>query len=668
MPGLSIFGENDVLAHHGKQLTKRFLLSHLKNNEPPKVTSAPLENYPVGILGAGASGLYTALILDDLGIPYKIIEARDRVGGRLFTHTFPDTTGAPYNYYDVGAMRFPEISPMSRLFHLFDYPPLNSSGIDLKKKLKRNHFYSVPEHAALLSYNGVTVKQNSIPAGDPFRSAAVIKDVDSQSYLLAGAEAIVDDVIRSFAEGLLSDIKNGTTTGWEFMMKYNHLSTRAYMSTDYRPSAKLRLPYGPLSNDVINWLETFDKSTGWYDRSLSETVLEAVAFGWSPTTGMIESTEPGTKWWLLDGGAYQIGDCMATYIRSSKPESIVLNKRVTSIGLDDDSDGKLATPAPVKVVTDGVDQHFFCHVISSIPLPVMRTIDLRKAKLHPMQSNALRQLTYGEAVKIGMQFRTAWWTMAFDKDRKPINIIGGQTYTDSPLRTIVYPSHGDVMDGKTTTLIASYCWTEDAEKLGALIGSCDQVLVDLVIRELSNIHNVTVDFLRNQLIDTFAWDWSRDPCTMGAFAFFGPGKFENAYQSLNTPAADGLLHFAGEAISVRHAWVEGALTSAWRAVYEIILTDPAFERYQGTFLEHWGMDAEWRDEKAFASDPVPLPNPETPHDPQTVSQDLPSPSSPLSLSSHASSMHETLDMRNFNFLRGNLLLGNIAAMHPELCK
>ena len=53
--------------------------------------------------------------------------------------------------------------------------------------------------------------------------------------------------------------------------------------------------------------------------------------------------------------------------------------------------------------------------------------------------------------------------------------------------------------------------------------------------------------------------------SVGAFAFFGPGNFGNAYTSLTLPAADGRLHFAGEAISVRHAWVEGALDSAWRA-------------------------------------------------------------------------------------------------------
>lgn len=191
-----------------------------------------------------------------------------------------------------------------------------------------------------------------------------------------------------------------------------------------------------------------------------------------------------------------------------------------------------------------------------------------------------------------MQFRTAWWTTANDKNGSPLNIIGGQTYTDSPLRTVVYPSFGNVKAGKTTTLIASYCWTDDAERLAALITNNKKVLEEMVLRELVKIHNVTIEFLRGQLIDTFAWSWSQDPYTMGAFAFFGPGKFGSLYTSLTKTAANGRLHFASEALSVRHAWVEGALDSAWRAVHGLLL-QPGFQSYQTKFFENWGLNPEW---------------------------------------------------------------------------
>ena len=142
---------------------------------------------------------------------------------------------------------------------------------------------------------------------------------------------------------------------------------------------------------------------------------------------------------------------MAQYIRSRSPNAISLSQEVTAICMKTVNGVK-----GMEVVTDHYRTHQFSNVISTIPLPVMRTIDLSMAGLTPMQSNAVRQLNYGPSVKIGMQFRTAWWTTASDRDGRPLNIIGGQTYTDSPLRTVVYPSFGDVKAGKTTTLIASY--------------------------------------------------------------------------------------------------------------------------------------------------------------------------------------------------------------------
>ena len=43
---------------------------------------------PVAIIGAGVGGLYAAMILKSLEIPYQILEASGRTGGRVFTHKF----------------------------------------------------------------------------------------------------------------------------------------------------------------------------------------------------------------------------------------------------------------------------------------------------------------------------------------------------------------------------------------------------------------------------------------------------------------------------------------------------------------------------------------------------------------------------------------------------
>ncbi|KAK2462140.1 hypothetical protein APHAL10511_005838 [Amanita phalloides] len=616
----------DTYAHHARNLLQTELMHGRENSlsasslpsvftdlPTPNRANAPslkfadaTEQAPVGILGAGAGGLYAALILDSLGIPYQLLEARSDVGGRLYTYYFNNTLGAPYNYFDVGAMRFPEIESMRRVFHLFDYPPLNTGDLQLKAKIKPFIFTS---NNSFLSYNDVTVKHNDVPAGDPFKASAVIKDTNPNPYIAAGVTAILNDVLGRFAVPLMNDLKTGKTDGWDLMMKYDKHSTRSYMALAYTPSDHLNLPKKPLPTDVINWLETFDKSTGWYDRALTETVLEAIAFGWNPNPNA-----PPTSWHLIDGGSNKLAQVMKKYILSRRPNAFQFNTWVDYIGIG--SDGKSMEVVSKDLFTSKSKTHRFSHVISTIPLPVLRITDLSKAKLSPMQANAIRQLNYGPSVKIGMQFKTAWWTTGENRTHEPLEIVGGASFTDKPLRTVVYPSFGDVYNAKTTTLIASYCWTEDSERLAALI-THDFEFKEFVLKDLALIHGVTVEYLRDQLIDTYAWSWTNDIHTMGAFAFFGPGKYKDVYQSLNTFAADGLLHFAGEALSARHAWVEGALDSVWRAVAEMLPFLPGAEKHLTEFYKQWGYNPEWILAQPGSSVPntreeTTTPNPEGP--------------------------------------------------------
>ncbi|KAF8869719.1 hypothetical protein CPB84DRAFT_1856086 [Gymnopilus junonius] len=480
---------------------------------------------PVGIIGAGPGGLYTALMLDDLGIPYKIIEARGRVGGRLFTYTFPDGTGAPYNYFDVGAMRYPDTESMKRIFHLFNYAL--STRTEFRWLLVYVHFSSRVEEITT-PYSRTTAKE-------------VIQDTsasDIDAFIKIGPAKMST---MSFSGGTSHD-------GWDYMMQYDMYSTRAYMAIAYKPSEALLnegMPDGPLPTDVINWCETFDKSTGWYDRAFSETVLEAIAFGWNP-----DPDAPATNWYCLDGGSFKIAEAMYTYLNKKNPSAFVFNSRVTAISSIDETHAE--------VTVNGGQKYKFSSVVCTIPLPVLRTIDLSAAGLSGMQSAACAISIMDPQSKL---------------ECNSVLLVGGQTYTDRPLRTVVYPSFGtSVQAGTTTTLIASYCWTEDATRLGALINKDKDILRDLTLRELAYLHNVTYDFLRDQLIDTFAWSWTNDPYTMGAFAFFGPGKFANVYASLNAPAGKGNIMFAGEALSIRHAWRPCASQK---------------------FLEDWGANPEW---------------------------------------------------------------------------
>ena len=57
------------------------------------------------IVGAGLSGLYLASLLHKQKKEFQVIEARDRIGGRILTRT-PAGTGSENNFYDLGPSWF----------------------------------------------------------------------------------------------------------------------------------------------------------------------------------------------------------------------------------------------------------------------------------------------------------------------------------------------------------------------------------------------------------------------------------------------------------------------------------------------------------------------------------------------------------------------------------
>src|SRR5689334_14345027 len=61
--------------------------------ERPTVLKSPTVQ-PVVVVGAGISGLAAALKLGNLGVPAVVLEARDRIGGRILT-LHHKQTGAP---------------------------------------------------------------------------------------------------------------------------------------------------------------------------------------------------------------------------------------------------------------------------------------------------------------------------------------------------------------------------------------------------------------------------------------------------------------------------------------------------------------------------------------------------------------------------------------------
>ncbi|KAG8738208.1 hypothetical protein FRC10_007144 [Ceratobasidium sp. 414] len=492
----------------------------------------------VAVIGAGVSGLQVAM---KLGLKHKVdvFEASDRVGGRLYTYKFDHIPEAgEWDYFDVGAMRFPKVSVMASTFKLFE---------DLRIPLLKYHKTT---KESWMYYNNIRFRTGDAQGQDFGASISQGGNVPDD-WAKIGYEELMKLVSERFLDVLMIDYEEG----YKQLMQYDDHSVRSLMAFVTLPrimgpiQGKVYPEKKPYPVQVINWLETMTSSAGSFDTSFTEAILDMLAFGEGKPEG--ESVE----WCAVSQGSEKITDAMKKELEDDehykKNVAINLCHQATAVVFDPESNtftlsGK-SRPGQNCSGFDGFPEKY-SQVVLAISPQAMRYMDLSTCQLDYCQRSSLLMLQPGPSIKVGIKFKSNWWGAC------PQNIPGGQSATDRPVRQVVYPSHGD---GKSTVLIASYCWTQDASVMGALMQGSESFdeerLKNVILRDLADIHDIPLGDLLGEYQAMYAFDWNHDPQTMGAYAFFGPGQFSSLYPNMTRPAAQGRLHFAGEAISTCHA-------------------------------------------------------------------------------------------------------------------
>ncbi|KAF2803940.1 uncharacterized protein BDZ99DRAFT_511735 [Mytilinidion resinicola] len=549
----------------------------------------------VGIVGAGCAGLFTAMTLDfinkrlkreDLEITYDILEAADesRLGGRLYTHHFSKGDVLPHDYYDVGAMRFPENDVMNRTFRLFKYLGLTKENGGLVPYYLEDYKKVCPTYFNDIRYVGGPLNG----AEDPYRVNADYKDDDPdgipKELLTQDPGKLVETAIKPFVDALKEDM-DGTRSdeGWKLLESADYMSTRQFFRStdiaDLPPTIKPPIKGPGYNFNTTEWLETFAYATGWYNQSLAETVLEGLDFGIEEPTSI-----DNTKWLCVEGGTQKVARLMADKL-VKKPE---LNRQVTKISTDPKGTITLTIKHADEPSAPTETRDYFA-VFNSTTLGALQRMDLKDAGLRYGTKQAIRSLGYGASCKVGMKFKKAWWM------KEPHNINkGGIAKTDRPTRVCVYPSYNINDDyDKPAVLLCSYTWAQDAQRIGTLISNPtnskhETELKELLLNDLALLHSTpdTYKALRAELEELYddhhAWDWYNDPNMSGAFAYFGPGQFSNMWPEIIQQ--NGWLFLVGEAASAHHAWIVGALESAIRGVYQmldaLLLQNPEYEPYR----------------------------------------------------------------------------------------
>ncbi|KFV18926.1 L-amino-acid oxidase, partial [Tauraco erythrolophus] len=174
--------------------------------------------------------------------------------------------------------------------------------------------------------------------------------------------------------------------------------------------------------------------------------------------------------------------------------------------------------------------------------------------LSPPKTHALRSVHYMSASKIALACTEKFW----EKD----GIRGGQSITDRPSRFIYYPSHN--FSSGVGVILASYTLSSDSEFFLPLT---DEDCLDVVFQDLSDIHQVSKEYLQYTCDRYVIQKWQLDKHSLGAVAAFTPYQFVDYARALFQH--EGRLHFAGEHAAQPHGWIDTAMKSAIRAASNI---------------------------------------------------------------------------------------------------
>ncbi|KAH6856062.1 hypothetical protein B0I37DRAFT_67638 [Chaetomium sp. MPI-CAGE-AT-0009] len=548
-------------------------VGHPGGPDVPKEPSAP-SPHKVCIVGAGLAGLYIAMILDSLEIPnltYDILEANSRVGGRVYTHHF---TNEAHDYYDIGAMRYPDIPTMKRTFDLFKL-----TGVDAHKIPYYLDGLNTPD----MFNDRFFVKDDP----DPYHVSESNKG-NVPDNVVNNVKGILDSAFGPYKEELAKDFKEG----YKKLMEVDDFSTREFLKRG-GPEGKLT-KYDFFS---IQWMETQNTSTNLFDQAFSESVMDSFDFDYPEDDAPLHEgdAKPEPKWYCIEGGTGRLIDAMEAKIKTT----VQTSKRVEAISIDRSSteDGNMS----VKCAGETDSRSGYSTVFNTTTLACLDRMDLRTLELHPVQKDAIRSLHYDNSVKVAIKFSRPWWIT----DCKITQ--GGVASTDRPLRTCVYPSYNCVDDpNKPSVLLASYTWAQDATRMAALTNRAsptgEDELVDLILHDLARLHagpvkadgtpKITYAELKKLYLAHHAYSWSDDPYTGGAFALFAPGQYSKFYTHLTRPAADSKFHMVGEASSAHHAWIVGALDSAHAAVYRFLKRFDDLKYALPKLVKIWGMPEE----------------------------------------------------------------------------
>lgn len=364
--------------------------SGLKKTDVPK---------KILVVGAGMSGLVAASLLKEAGHQVTILEASDRIGGRVYTLRSPFSAG---HYLDAGAMRIPES-------HSITFAYIN------KFRLPVNPFVnSTPND--LIYVNGIKTRRYIYE-----RTPDILRFPVAPQEKGKTAEQLADLATKP----VLDFIRQNPATNWPIVV-----SQFDKYSMDYY------LRYNPvgvsLSTGAIDMIKVLLAVEGFPELSFLEILREFIIFG------------PATRFYEITGGNDRLPQAFLPQLR----ENILLGQKMRKII----QQRERVTIQTIDMKNLNAQEFTGDIAIITIPFSLLNFVEVEPHNAFSYNKwKAIHQLHYVASTKIGIQFKRRFW--------EEEGTFGGQTITDLPIRFSYLPSHG--FGEPTGVVLASYTWEDD---------------------------------------------------------------------------------------------------------------------------------------------------------------------------------------------------------------
>ncbi len=456
----------------------------------------------VAIVGAGVAGLCAAYELRKLGYTCTILESRARPGGRVWTvrdgSTFTETSG---------------VSQTAR-FGAGNY--MNAGAA------------RVPQHHVTIDY----YRELGIPI-EPF----IFTNDNAYYYDGAGKRRLREraakmdvrgEVDELLAKAISRDAVDVRMTADDKLRVLSFLADDGALDKDrvYRGS------------DRRGFLKPPGVESGTIGKPIALQTLLRAGFGKQQINDVDIDWQPAL--FQPVGGM----DALPMKFAALMPSIIRSASRVRELRRAEDGRARIVYADHAGVTRTLEADACIC----TLPLGVLRSIP---ADFSDPFARAIRAAAYVPATKVAFAARRRFWE---EDDR----ILGGISWTDSPMTQILYPSDGFL--GKTGVIVGAYNYDADAVEYGKRLPGAR---IAAAHAEGSRIHpQYAAD-----LTSAFTVAWQNVPENLGGWVEWTAAQRLNEYKTLR--AFDGPYVLAGEHMSYINGWQAGALESARAVVAQL---------------------------------------------------------------------------------------------------